>query len=99
MSPNVHWKVGFANFFAAGRENIGAVMASRHWSAHTDADGVALLENLPPRQGASVYIRRQGLVLPVGDTPWGGEQRRGMWVDLLSGETASVQVQLEKGED
>lgn len=99
MWPNVHWKTGFAGFFAIGRDDIGLAMGSRRWLNHTDAAGVALLENLPAEDSASLNIRIQSLVLPAATPPWGGSPRRGAWVDLVSGETATIRVQLQQGED
>ena len=96
MSPNVHWKTGYSQIFASTYD--GKEIARRQWFARTDESGVARLANLPPKKYESVIVRHQHYRMRMAIT-LSGQERRGAWVDLESGEVAKLTVQLEEGED
>ena len=96
MSPNVHWKTGYAELFVEAQDP--QEMVRRRWRAGTSGSGVAVLANLPPKDREGVIVTYSGLRMPMVTTPWGVETR-GAWIDLKSGEGAVLTVRLEEGED
>lgn len=84
MWPNVHWRNGYSSIFL-----------DRTVVAETDEEGVAVLENLPPGENETLAIQHADYQMPLKASPWGGDARRQEWVQLVSGETARLELRLE----
>ncbi|MEM9380225.1 MAG: RNA polymerase sigma factor [Planctomycetota bacterium] len=86
-SPNVHWEIGYA-----------AIFMDRSPGAKTDAEGVAVLENLPAGASTPVQVNTNGRFrLPCRRE--GDEGSRDLSFRPRSGETIQERVQMEHLEE
>jgi len=84
LSPNVAWSSGGTGLFL-----------DRTWTRTTGADGVALIENLPPEPVELYWVRHPGLRMP--EEPATGENARRLGiVELVSGLTTREEIRLEE---
>ena len=84
LSPNVAWSSGGTGLFL-----------DRTWTRPTGADGVALIENLPPEPVELYWVRHPGLRMP--EEPATGENARRLGiVELVSGLTTREEIRLEE---
>jgi len=95
-NPNVHWATGFSQMFV--HTDSWEEWGRRRWVTATDEQGVAQLANLPPTKGEYLLVSHSGCQMPVVSGPW-GRDARGLWVDLVSGETTRAELRLEAAED
>ena len=78
MWPNVHWASGFSNIFL-----------DQEWTAVTNANGTALLSNLPANLDEGVAVIAKGFQMALDE----GRGRRQAWVDLGVGMGAAKHPQ------
>ncbi|MEM1453153.1 MAG: RNA polymerase sigma factor [Planctomycetota bacterium] len=85
-SPNVHWAIGYANIFM-GRNPVG----------RTNAEGVAVIEDLPGGAATPVSVNTNGRFRLPCRTP-GDESTRSISFKVVSGETTEMRVQMDAPE-
>jgi hypothetical protein len=87
MWPNVHWSSGYSNIFL-----------DRQWIVATDAEGHAVVENLPPGKENLAVIHSK-FCLPTQTTSWGAKRREAD-ATLTAGQTTTLELRLEaRGDD
>ena len=106
FSPNVQWLRRGAGIFMTSQITEDFLRrpdeAKRRWQsepcpfeATTDKNGIATVRNLPPREGQTYNVTHPGFAMPMR-TVFGNVKRRNENVDLAPGQTARINVKMEK---
>lgn len=85
--PNVQWSIGYSQIFL-----------EREWNAITNAEGVALVTNMPAEDAAYFAVTTdEGYLMPLRER--GANESRSALADLAPGETAEVTLRMDPPED